>query len=191
MKNCIASMTITVALGTAAFTGCDNSANSGTEFSEKDSAPVHSDKIDAGARSGIEDGMPQEKVESLPKDFALEYVSRTAGVLPSDEKFVRIQPDRSGGFLLTAGVVTYDGGAKNFVASVETRQTEEQCLSLYNEVRKAGFFGLKDNYEEMEFGGIGKTVKITSNGSTKAVHVYGTRVEAFDLVVSAIQALPR
>jgi hypothetical protein len=189
-------MTMTVALAATVSTGCGQSQNGGAKPLEENPTPVHRDGKEGGAADAVtktEGGIPKSEVMSLPKDFALEYTTKTAGVRPSDERFIRVQPDKSGGFLLTAGTVAYEdeGRTRTFVASVKKRQTEERCLNFYNEARKAGFFGLKDKYEEMEFGGIGTTVKITANGSTKTVHVYGTRVEEFDLVVSAIQALSR
>jgi len=184
-------MLATATLATMVFTGCTRSGSQGAELSGEDSAVVHTNEKDGSASTGPEGGVAQGDVESLPEDFALEYTTRTAGVLPADEEFIRVEPDKSGGFLLTAGTVTYEGGARNFVASAKKKQTEERCLAFYNEARKAGFFRLKDKYEEMEFGGIATTVKITANGTTKSVHVYGARIKEFDLVVSAIQALSR
>jgi len=184
-------MAITAALGATVFTGCGKSEEEGDHLPKEEHAALHRDNKGDNPKTNAESIAPLREVASLPKDFALEYTTRTAGVLPSDERFIMVKPDASNGFLLTAGQVKYDAGSRQFVESVRLQKTEEQCLTLYNEARMAGFFGLRDRYEEMEAGGIGTTVKITSNGSTKTVRVYGTQVKEFDVVVSAIQKLSR
>lgn len=186
MKRGVALVLVMASIASIASIGCGR-----REVTKKKPAPVEIDHK-ADERNGKMDAArPLAEVAALPEDFSLEYTTRTAGIDPSDEEFIRIEPSKDGGWALTTGKVARNGGITDFVVAHRMAQTEEHCLKVYNQARTAGFFELKDRYEGMEMGGILETVKITAGGGTKMVSVYGTRVKEFDLVTSAIQELHR
>ena len=175
---------MTAALTAMLFTGCDKPEEGGAASSGEQPASAHGNTSGAGvpeAMTKTEAPTPQTHAKSLPQDFALEYTVSDVGRIDAEEQFIRVQSDKSGGFLLTA----------NTYGSVKKQLTDTQCLKFYNEALEAGFFGLEDNYSKEEDGGSVAVVRITANGSTKTVSVYNSQVDQFDAVVAAINALAR
>lgn len=136
---------------------------------------------------------PEEK--PLPEGFSLERRSWDVGVLPVQEDFIRIKPvDTAKGkvWMLTAGTTTrHFGKPEETVMRVKKELTAAQCLTLYNEALKLGFFKMKDVYSEEEDGGSASSISITADGVTKKVSVYNTEVPEVDKLTGKIRALSR
>ena len=136
---------------------------------------------------------PEDK--QVPKGFSFERLSWDVGVLPVEKNFIRIRPvDTAKGkvYMLTSGTTTrhIDKPVETTVR-VKKELTAAQCLALYNEALKLGFFKMKDVYSEEEDGGSASSIAITANGITKRVSVYNTEVPEIDKLTAKIRALAR
>lgn len=138
-----------------------------------------------------------EKPEAreVPKGFSLERLRWDVGVLPVETDFIRIRPvDTAKGkvYMLTAGTSTrhIDKPVETAVR-VKKTLTTAQCLALYDEAVKLGFFEMRDVYSEEEDGGSASSISITADGVTKKVSVSNTEVPEIDRLTARIRALTR
>lgn len=137
----------------------------------------------------------------VPVDFSFEHATWIAGVRPRQERFIKVLPattEEGTVHTLTAGTVTKYGRSKPAETEVtlERSLTAEECLAIYNEALRLGFFKLKERYSEEDprkavDGGRGSTTTITANAATKKVIVYAKRVPEIEQLIGEVQTLMR
>lgn len=133
--------------------------------------PAAADQVSGPANHHEE----MKEATTLPQGFRFEHRIRSVGVIPPDEEVMAIGP-AGGDYFLTGTMV-------------RKKLTESQCLKVYNEAVKLGFFKLNHDYSEDEDGGSRSTTRIEADGVTKQVTVYGTSVSAIDQLVATVRAL--
>ena len=143
----------------------------------------------------LEENEPEAR--EVPVDFSFEHATWIAGVNPRQERFIKVFPtttEEGSVHTLTAGTVTKHGRKSTEIeVTLERSLTAEECLGIYNEALRLGFFKLKEKYSEgyQREGGRGSTTTITANAATKKVIVYARRVPEIDQLIGEVQTLMR
>ena len=154
--------------------------------------------ISCSSLDELEENEPEAR--EVPVDFSFEHATWIAGVNPRQERFIKVLPtttEEGSVHTLTAGTVTKHGRKSTEIeVTLERSLTAEECLGIYNEALRLGFFKLKEKYSEEDQrkaveGGRGSTTTITANAATKKVIVYARRVPEIDQLIGEVQTLMR
>ena len=142
-------------------------------------------------------GLEKQDHNQVLKDFSIEYKNWDVGVLPVRTNFIQIKPEiaRSGRvFMLSIGMTTTkNDGTTDTKIKMRKKLSEAECIALFNEVKKIGFFKLKDAYspDEAVDGGSAASLKVTADGMTKKISINNTSVPEINKLLAAINLLIR
>ncbi len=134
-------------------------------------------------------------ITSLPNDFALSYSDELIGIVPAENSYIDITRNKGasdGSCTLVSGILSVfrHGGPKTKDPTLTKRLTKEQCLELYKDAVRMGFFELNNRYtDEKVSGGYGVTMSITADGKTQTVKAINVQVAEITALITKLQKL--